>query len=125
MLEDGSWIRIYPVPFRFLSDEKRYKKYQWIDIDLIRHTSDHRPESYRPVHPDLSDAEIVDFLDTRDKWRERRKFCCQDVYTSITKLINDSKKPQWKSLATFKPTRILDLLVDPVEREWKDEWLEP
>lgn len=32
--EDGSWIRIYPIPFRKLEYDQRYKKYQWIEIDL-------------------------------------------------------------------------------------------
>lgn len=124
VLEDGSWIRIYPVPFRFLEDQSKYKKYQWIDLDLIRQKSDFRPESFRPARPDLSDAKIIGHIDTKHKWRERRKYCCKEVYTSMTKLIEDSKKPRLKSLATFKPTRILDLKVEAVEREWKDEWLE-
>jgi len=124
VLEDGSWIRIYPVPFRFLTDQKKYKKYHWINLDLIRHKSDFRPESFRPFHPDLSDAEILGYIDTKHKWRERRKCCCKEVYTSMTKLIEDSKRPQLKSLATFKPARILDLRVEEDEREWKDQWLE-
>lgn len=33
--EDGSWIRIYPVPFRLLEKEKMYQKYQWIALNLI------------------------------------------------------------------------------------------
>ncbi|MDD2599832.1 MAG: hypothetical protein PHO37_11490 [Kiritimatiellae bacterium] len=33
--EDGNWIRIYPVPFRRIDDLKRYKKYEWIECDLI------------------------------------------------------------------------------------------
>lgn len=33
--EDGSWIRIYPVPHRLLNLEApMYKKWQWIDVDL-------------------------------------------------------------------------------------------
>ena len=32
--EDGTMIRIYPVPFRMLNEYQKYKKYQWISIDL-------------------------------------------------------------------------------------------
>jgi hypothetical protein len=28
--EDGSWIRIYPVPFRKLDYENQFHKWQWI-----------------------------------------------------------------------------------------------
>ena len=27
--EDGSWIRIFPIPFRTLDDYQKYRKYQW------------------------------------------------------------------------------------------------
>ena len=34
--EDGSWIRIYPVPHRLLFqyDKPKYGKWQWIEADL-------------------------------------------------------------------------------------------
>lgn len=46
-LEDGTWIRIYPVPFRKRAYTEQYKKYDWIELDLVKNTSDFRPESYR------------------------------------------------------------------------------
>ena len=46
--EDGKWIRIYPVPFRKKSYNQQYKKYDWIEVDLIKNTSDFRPDSFRP-----------------------------------------------------------------------------
>ena len=120
VLEDGSWVRIYPVPFTFL----RFAKYQWIDLDLIRNTSDFRPESFRPVHTDLADMEIVENLDTSQKWAARKRYCCTDVYTSLTDLIAASRSPAFKSLATFKPTEVLDLVIENDEREWKKKWLD-
>ena len=39
-LEDGRWIRIYPIQFRKKSFEEQYKKYDWIEIDLVKNTSD-------------------------------------------------------------------------------------
>ena len=32
VLEDGSWIRLYPMPFRLLSDEQKYPKYTSLAI---------------------------------------------------------------------------------------------
>ena len=46
--DDGSWIRLYPMPFRALRDEQKYPKYTWIQVDTERNPSDFRPESYRP-----------------------------------------------------------------------------
>ena len=51
--EDGTWIRVYPIPFRKLDYASQYKKYDWIELDLVKNTSDFRPESYRPKTIDL------------------------------------------------------------------------
>ena len=43
--EDGSWVRIFPIPFRRLEDYQRFKKYQWIECTLYKSEKDKRPES--------------------------------------------------------------------------------
>ena len=48
LLEDGSWIRLYPTPFRLLKDEQKFPKYSWIEVDVEKNNSDYRKESYRP-----------------------------------------------------------------------------
>lgn len=56
--EDGSWIRIYPVPFRKLDYQNRYQKWHWIELDLVKNKSDFRPESYKPYSID-SELKII------------------------------------------------------------------
>lgn len=122
ILEDGSWVRIYPVPFQFL----RFRKYQWIELDLLRQkpSQDFRPESRRPARPDLSDRVIISQLDTAQKWFKRKEACLRKVYTNLSKLIGDSEDPTNVSLAAFKPKSISKFIVEDDEREWKPEWLE-
>lgn len=67
ILEDGSWIRLYPVPFRKLEIDQEYPKYTWIEIDAVRNTTDFRPETYRP---DLSTI-IVEAKLKKADWDER------------------------------------------------------
>lgn len=38
ILEDGSWIRLYPIPFRLLDDDQRFPKYTWVEVDVERNT---------------------------------------------------------------------------------------
>jgi hypothetical protein len=73
-LENGSWIRIYPVPFRKKSYDEQYRKYDWIEIDLVKNESDFRFESYRPYSID-SEIAILGHLDTgKDRsWSERKQ----------------------------------------------------
>lgn len=55
VLEDGRFVRLYPIPFRFL--EKQFKKYQKIRVRMKKSTKDHRPESYTV---DPASIEVLD-----------------------------------------------------------------
>jgi hypothetical protein len=41
------FIRLYPVPFRWMATDQQFKKYDVIDVDLIPPINDVRPESNR------------------------------------------------------------------------------
>src|SRR5208282_4117240 len=69
--KDGSWVRIYPVPFRRLDEAEQYRKFDWLECRLLRNRSDPRPETYRPA--DFNELHPVGHLDTADEWRERRQ----------------------------------------------------
>ena len=88
--EDGSWIRIYPIPFRQI--ESKYRKWQWIELDLVPHQSDARKESFRPV--DVDDIILGDFIDTKLKgaWEERKRFALRKVYSNMEKTYQRSKE---------------------------------
>lgn len=120
--DKGEWIRIYPVPFRFLKDEGKYSKYQWVDINLKKANKDFRPESYSPADTSLEDMDIVETVGTSKKWRKRKQLVLEEgpkVYTSMTELIEDSQEPQNVSLATFKPTQFTGFDIEE-EREWSE-----
>jgi hypothetical protein len=119
---DGSWVRIYPVPFRRLNEEEKYKKFDWIECQLVRNRSDPRPETYRPV--DEQEMQRVAHMDTSDQWRERRHLLLQTakVYDRLDDLIASAKANE-SSLAVFKPTRILDFVWEADDREWDSDKL--
>jgi hypothetical protein len=121
--EDGSWIRIYPVPFRLLDYQNRYKKFDWIEGSFRKNTSDPRPESYRPIDP--TSITTVGHMGTEDSWRERREFVLgrASVYDRLGYLIAGAHDNQL-SLAVFKPTRILGFTWEAAEREWDSEKVE-
>lgn len=130
ILETGEWIRIYPVPLRFLTGLRKDGKiesfkYNWIELDLNKRNDDFRPESHSPTNYDFKDIELFGKIDTKNNWAERKKYCTAKVYTNLSQLIDESKAPTNVSLATFKPTRILEFVIEAEEnREWKDEWKE-
>jgi len=116
---DGSWIRLYPIPFRLLDEEQRCKKYQWVEVDTARNAGDSRPESYRVINTD--NITLLGSIGTNDAWTERRKIVLsRKIYTNLAEIIVLANANQL-SLATFKPAEVIDLIVEPAEPEWPKE----
>lgn len=123
-LEDGTWIRIYPIPFRKLSYDKRYSKWQWIELDLVKNTSDFRKESFRPANID-NEIKIVGEIDTKNGWAQRKSIVLKHVRYNMAELIEEAKNPQiGTSLAVFKPQRIVDFVWEESSREWNKQKLD-
>jgi hypothetical protein len=125
--EDGSWIRIYPVPLSFLTGLKNAErttqtKYTWFDMDLERRKDDFRPESYSPKDYSFKDLKIGETIDTKNNWKARKELCLKNIFTNLTDLIEESKAPANTSLATFKPTKILKFIVKKDDDDWKPVW---
>ena len=121
-LEDGSWIRIYPMQFRKKAYNQQYSKYEWIELDLVKNTDDIRPESYRPVSHDTEINIVGEIKPDGNTWAERRKIVLNKVYNNLTQLIAEAKdKTICTSLAVFKPTKIIDFIWEEVEREWSQD----
>ena len=125
ILEDGTWIRLYPIPFRMLKDDQKYKKYTWINVNAERNSKDLRVESYRPetnsitIEPDLLQ------IKGKTDWRARNKIILknQKIYTNLDELIEEAKRDR-KSLAIFKPSRIVDFTIKKEESEWDAKTVE-
>lgn len=116
--EDGTWVRIYPVPFRKRAYTEQYKKYDWIELDLVKNKSDFRPESFRPATLD-TEINVVGHIDIARNWEERKKLCLGKIYYNLSELIAEAKdKNIGTSLAVFKPNEILDFYAEPVDRDW-------
>lgn len=56
LLEPPTWVRLFPVPFRDLAAEQRFRKWEPITLEAAPHPSDHRPETLRPNVDSLQPA---------------------------------------------------------------------
>lgn len=123
-LEDGSWIRIYPIPFRKLNVDSKYQKWQWIEIDLTKNTKDFRKESFRPTSID-NEINVLDKVGTEKNWAKRKGIVLKNVYYNMEELIAEAKNPAiGTSLAVFKPKEVLDFVWEECDREWDAKKLE-
>ncbi len=119
---DGTWVRMYPVPFRRLNQAEQYKKFDWVECRLHRHTADPRPETFRPV--DFSELKPVQHMGTEQAWRDRRKLVLNTavVYDRLDRLIVAAKSNE-ASLAVFRPTKVVDFVWESEDRDWNTERL--
>lgn len=116
--EAGGFIRLYPINFRELSYDQKYKKYQWIEVDAVKHTSrDARKESYRP------DCDTIQVLGNpiptkRGDWSGRAKYVLARESQSMEDL-HDQQALDRTSLGVFRPREVHDLIIRPDTQDWK------
>lgn len=120
--EDGSWIRLYPIPFRLLVQDKRYKKYQWIEADIVKNKGDPRPESYKIINTDA--ITLHDEVSTERNWAERKRLILDrnTLHTDLAEIISHAHADKL-SLVIFKPTSVEDFIVEKAEPEWAEDKL--
>lgn len=117
-LEDGRWIRIYPVPFRKMDIEKQYQKYHWISADIEKSQKDDRPESHKVVN--LETLEVGEEIPTDPSgvWDVRRKVVLKNVQTSKRAIIEGAHENRF-SLVVFRPRKYLSFEWEEAEeRDW-------
>src|SRR5438552_13822171 len=81
-----TFVRLYPIPLRYLDDERYFKKYQWIEADVRKAMKDPRPESYN-VRPDT--IALRETIPTeRGDWSRRAEWIMtpEHVFDSVTAL---------------------------------------
>jgi hypothetical protein len=106
--KEGEWTRLFPVPYRFLDDDKRFKKYQWIDVQIRRAKNDPRPESFNLNAASIKVVSPV--LPTRNAWRARKDIVFPLERQSLCQLDHARENDGFPTLGFFKPA-IIDRLV--------------
>jgi len=115
--ETGDFIRLYPVNFRDLPWDQQYKKYQWLEVDAIKHSGrDSRKESFRPNCDTI--RLIGELIPPRNNWAERSKFALAKASQSMEELCARQEQDK-TSLGIFRPKQVLDLVVKPDNPDWK------
>ena len=116
--EDGSFIRLYPIDYRYLPYWRWYKKYQWIEVEVVKNDKDPRKESYRPNVRSI--IPLGEPIGTGGNWRRRKEIVLLAASHSMEQLRNMQQVDR-TSLGIVRPRRITDVIVEACEREWKAE----
>lgn len=117
ILNDGSWVRLYPIDYRYMPNNQRFHKFQKVRLRLLPHGAgnDNRKESRRP---DLKSLEI---LGPRISHPQRRTIMDALPHSTILQL-KDQYEKDFTSLGIVRPSQVLDFEIERVDSDWKPQW---
>jgi hypothetical protein len=103
------WIRLYPVSFRALESDQKFRKYEPVSVEVGMPRNDRRPETRTPNRDSIQVIGTV--LSTRDGWRYRRRFIEPLMIESMCWL-QRQEKAHGTSLGVFRPADVERLVFE-------------
>lgn len=116
--ENGEWVRLYPIDYRYRPSHQKFQKYQWIEVELTEKGSgsDKRKESRKPS---LDSIRLLgEPLNTKNNWKDRRQIIDKLPRQTLNEFKNLYNQDQ-TSLGVVRPTRVLDLTIEKSDPDWK------
>jgi hypothetical protein len=113
-VEPHTWVRLFPVPYRDLAANQQFSKWQVIDLEAQRATTDRRPESFTPIVPTIRLGSVID---TKRKWAQRRLLVEPFLAPSMCE-VRRQRKVDNTSLALIRPREVTDFKISPVVEGW-------
>jgi hypothetical protein len=117
VLGGAEHVRLYPVPFRSLPFEQRFKKWDRVRVKARRPNNDTRPESYSP---DTGSIELLGHLDTNRGWKSRRAVVDHVRRYSMCEL-RAEQDTNGTSLGLVVPDEVLDFTCEEREPDEREE----
>lgn len=107
-LDAPGWVRLYPINFRELDSERKFRKYDVVSLTARPNPGDPRAESWRPQ------------MDTLEKerhlppWKRRQQFIDEYVGGTTCGLIEAARNnPSGTSLAAIRPREVTGIDIEP------------
>ena len=121
MTEDGQLIRLYPVPFRLISDEQQFRKWQWVEARIEHAHNDRRPESHK-IYVDTIECDPKPLKSGKDGWPHRMALLSKLPVFEDFDAVEAARQESGVTLALVRPKRILGLEIKPAKTpDWTDE----
>jgi hypothetical protein len=113
--EDGRWIRLYPVRFRYWEEKQQYSLYDWIALRVRKRpvNKDKRKESFEPA----GEITIAGHVGTGDNWAERKGLILPHARASVEELL-DGYSRDGESLGIIRPAGVTDVTVERETADW-------
>lgn len=121
MTEEGELIRLYPVPFRLISDDQQFRKWQWIEARVEHSTNDRRGESHK-IYVDTILCDSQPLRAGKDGWPARMELLGKLQIFEDFAGVEAARQNEGVTLALLRPKRIVRLDVKPTKSpDWTDD----
>ena len=107
--DDHQWRRLVPVPLRYLEEEKQYRTFDVVQVE-VRPGKDGRPETRTPHLPTLR---VVEHL---TGWNARWEWVNPTTFLSLRQMKGASR-----TLAPVAVSEILEFIAKPARADWTRE----
>lgn len=127
--EDGTPIRLYPVPLRYMGSDQQYRLYDWVEVPVSRNSSDPRPESFRVRSDELRRVGHVE-PNPKDGWRARREVILKnpDWQFGSIEALKAAQKATGRSMGIVSPGEVLEVRLSrkpaQARAEFESKWAE-
>jgi hypothetical protein len=108
--DKGEVVRLYPISWRYLEQEKRYKQWTWAEFEIAKDPSDKRKESYK-----VREGSIRIIGQCKD-WSERFSILNHAVARDKETLI-ERYKTDWTSIGVVEIEPI-EFYVQAQKKNW-------
>jgi len=117
--ENGEMRRLFPIQFRFLTDDLQFKKWQWITVRIEKSRRDHRPESHRI---DKDSIECGHNIRATGTWEQRRIWLEKIPTYENAYQLEEARITKQTTLALLYPVTNVSLEITPTKApDWTPE----
>lgn len=115
----SEWLRLFPIPYRFLDPDQRFAKYQWIEVEVTKPRKDVRPESYKIENNSIRLLGAP--LSSERGWKARKDVVLPLQAHCLCCLKAERDIKGSPTLGLFRPKSIERLIIKEMEPTWTDD----
>lgn len=110
-----TWIRLYPIAFRYLGDDAQFAKYDIVEVTVRRREGDTREESYTPEEGSWTKTGHL------NPWKPRHEIMRDVPVTTTCELMREARRiHSAPSLGLVYPRKVQGLRFEH-HKPWTDE----
>jgi hypothetical protein len=113
MDQEGNLIRLYPVPFRLVTGDQQFAKWQWIEALIEKSPADRRPES----HKIGVDTIVLGRTLPAGDWKARRGMLDKLAFYESFDALERARLETNVTLGLVRPHRVISLNIRKASAE--------